>query len=397
MARITDTHPSDWRYVSEGGATVVFSYIGDNDFQFNNTVLRLRKKALIHDGKPTEDPIIEFQRRCTSRLIPLVHLPRLDIALLDKEWLESFVALHDSARPEDRRAKDSIDVTSQMAVLATDLVGGDWIAVEIKPKWAFLPSPKYLSPETDSVKTKTCRFCMHSRVRGSRGEAQAVGYCPLDLFSGEEGRMRCAISNLWDAWMASDGAINNLKIFVRGILIRPSEARSMCKDDSRSISQTKDVREAFISALVPLLLGTPVLRTISHLQRTLDALDIEGLSKLCRDAEHDAAVLSEPTINDWDEFVSEYLSSKTSNLEPDIHVLRYHLLAYLLSATFKDCSLIIRLNHLDSESGNGVQLDRVSVIDLDKKSMTRIKQWERLDREIVEDYMKLGYQKICVE
>lgn len=387
--------PSDWRYVSEGGATVVFSYIGDNNPQFNNTVLRLRKKTpLVHDG--TEDPIIEFQRRCTSRLIPLVHLPRLDIALLDKEWLESLITLHDSARPEDRRAKGSIDVTSQMAVLATDLVGGDWIAVEIKPKWAFLPSPKYLSPGTDSVKTKTCRFCMHSRVRGSRGEAQAVGYCPLDLFSGEEGRMRCAISNLWDAWMASDGAINNLKIFVRGKLIRPSEARSMYKDDS-SISQTKDVKEAFISALVPLLLGTPVLRTIAHLQRTLDALDIEGLSKICRDAEHDAAVLSEPTINDWDEFVSEYLSSKTSNLEPGIHVLRYHLLAYLLSATFKDCSLIMRLNHLDSESGNGVQLDRVSVIDLDKKSMTRIKQWERLDREIVEDYMKLGYQKICVE
>jgi len=66
------------------------------------------------------------------KIDPLVHLPRLDIALLDKEWLESLVALHDSARPGDRRAKGSIDVTSQMAVLATDLVGGDWIAVEIK-------------------------------------------------------------------------------------------------------------------------------------------------------------------------------------------------------------------------------------------------------------------------
>ena len=64
---------------------------------------------------------------------------------------------------------------------------------------------------------------MYSRLRAEQGEKQAVGYCPLDLFSGEEERIKHAISNLWDAWITSDGAINNLKIFVRGNLIKPSE------------------------------------------------------------------------------------------------------------------------------------------------------------------------------
>ncbi|KAG6900402.1 hypothetical protein C0993_011095 [Termitomyces sp. T159_Od127] len=142
-ARVVDTLPHQWRYVSEGGATIVFSYVGPPNPQFDGTVLRLRKAALptadFHISSTDagtqdelDDPIIEFQQKCMERLIPLEHLPRLESVSVSCEWLESLISLHDAKRPKDRRAKDQIDVTRKKGVLATDLVGGDWVSVEIK-------------------------------------------------------------------------------------------------------------------------------------------------------------------------------------------------------------------------------------------------------------------------
>ncbi|KAK2466812.1 hypothetical protein APHAL10511_001070 [Amanita phalloides] len=313
-----DTKPGDWKYVSEGGATAVFSYIGPADPPFDGTVLRLRKAPRV--AADHDDPVI-YQERCTSRLISPVHLPRLESVLLDKEWVQRLIILHDGLRPVARRSKDGIDATHGRGVLATDLVGGDWIAVEIKPKWGFLPSGEYLSPETRPVKTKTCRYCMHSYLRAAKGEIQATNYCPLDLFSGEEKRVVQAISSLWDAWKLNDGEINNLKVFVRGSFIKPSEAPSMFAD---GVVQSIDVKEEFISALLTPLLETTVLKRISYLQRKLDPFDIEGLSKLWRSTaeEGTSSLFTEPTMDEWEEFVTIFLNSGTINSKPSPSHLR---------------------------------------------------------------------------
>ena len=50
-----------------------------------------------------------------------------------------------------------------------------------------------------------------------------MGYCPLDLFSGDRARVSKAVEDLWDAWIQTDGHINNLKVFVEGVLIKPSQ------------------------------------------------------------------------------------------------------------------------------------------------------------------------------
>jgi len=78
---------------------------------------------------------------------------------------------------------------------------------------------------------QTCRFCLHShfRVQTGHGKATVTDYCPLDLFSGDEDRLRRAIYSLWDAWIASDATANNLKIFVAGKYIRPSEVIAFFK------------------------------------------------------------------------------------------------------------------------------------------------------------------------
>ena len=142
MADVLDTNPNNWKYVSEGGATIVFSYVGPPHPKFDGTILRLRKtpvtlsrpKEYTQSDSESErdDPIIEYQSKCIERLIPPQYLPRLETVVLDRSWLEALVTLHDSARPEERREKGGIDLERKKGVLATDLVGGNWLAVEIK-------------------------------------------------------------------------------------------------------------------------------------------------------------------------------------------------------------------------------------------------------------------------
>lgn len=173
----------------------------------------------------------------------------------------------------------------------------------------------------------------------------------------------------------------------------------------------------FISSIVPLLVETPVLRTLAKLQRSLDVLDIEGLSKLWslslkQSTSEVSSVIEataeqlpligstspEPSIADWTEFVDEYLTSHKSldHSDPKLSNLRYYLLAYLLSATFKDCSIMLRTHqHKDSSSPEGVK-GTVTVIDLDPKSIGRLSKWEKLDREIVESYTGMEARK-CVD
>ena len=171
----TTTSPSDWRYVSEGGATIVFSYAGPPRPDFTRTVLRLRKSVthpppkpiqkpldlaeewgrkkedeieeawkahlILNEGAAEEateeeeepdDPTIEFQERVTSLLVPLEHLPRLEPVCVQRAWLQELARLSEPHRPPERSAKDAIDPLRRKAVLATDLVGGKGMAVEIK-------------------------------------------------------------------------------------------------------------------------------------------------------------------------------------------------------------------------------------------------------------------------
>lgn len=151
-ARVTDTLPTHWKYVSEGGATIVFSYHGPPNPEFDGTVLRLRKSIVPAAHKITrasdlvgqreqdlgdvheepDDPMIEYQTTCMERLIPPEHLPRLESVHVSQAWLEDLISLHDNNRPVDRRDRDQVDLTRTKGVLATDLVGGEWLAVEIK-------------------------------------------------------------------------------------------------------------------------------------------------------------------------------------------------------------------------------------------------------------------------
>lgn len=63
---------------------------------------------------------------------------------------------------------------------------------------------------------------MHVHLKVLQGDTDvSVGYCPLDLFSGNPERIKLALKSLWSSWVATDGTVNNWKMFVAGILVRP--------------------------------------------------------------------------------------------------------------------------------------------------------------------------------
>ncbi|KIY71032.1 hypothetical protein CYLTODRAFT_487537 [Cylindrobasidium torrendii FP15055 ss-10] len=418
---VLSTRPADWRYVSEGGATAVFSYVGPANASFDGMVLRLRKagvstpvleKVLSQEFEfgsaaqgaervdEPDDASIVFQEQCMEKLIPPVHLPRLSSVRVDQTWLEEFARFHNASRPLVRSVAGGIDPARTKAVLANDLVGGSGLAVEIKPKWSFLPNLKYLSDSTLPVKSRTCRFCMHSHIRDSNGEAVSIGYCPLDLFSNDPARMKKAVHSLYDNWVKSEGQVNNLKVFVKGKKISFKERFSMLQAGEES---DEELRETFSDAIMRLLVGTPVLQLLNRIQRTLDPLDIEGVWHLWRQAHPTSAHLAQneanPTLADWTAFIDSYHSRvHFTSEEPKVEDLRYHLIAYLLSATFKDCSIIVRMPLLDpARTLETVNQENVTIIDLDPKNMDRLKKWHDLDTIIAWEYSTIpeAERKTC--
>ena len=181
--------------------------------------------------------------------------------------------------------------------------------------------------------------------------------------------------------------------------------------------------DLFAKTLIRPLIETPVLRMLSDLQCNLDMLDIEGLSKLWRLVEssnplyrktflsqspevsssmlpctpigESSSFISspEPTLSDWVKFLDTYLSPTKPKLDhsnPFPENLRYYLLAYLLSATFKDCSIIVRLEFL--QTTEKMAPGSIAVIDLDPKRMDKLKGWEELDLKIASSYAN---GKVC--
>ncbi len=83
--------------------------------------------------------------------------------------------------------------------------------------------------------------------------------------------------------------------------------------------------------------------------------------------------------------------------------LRFRMAAYLLSASFKDCSVILRMPprppRTATSSGDEQRVTgRVTVIDLDVKSIGRLSKWAKLDREIVDAYRRdVAEPRLCVD
>lgn len=130
---LSQTSPTDWKYISEGGATAVFSYRGLPHPILTGKVLRLRKVSSQAGGTPIDIELaVTFQQKIISRLVDPTYLVDLQIVPLEAHWVETFSLYHESSRLPERRSTSTIDNSRRTAVLASDLVGGIPCAVEVK-------------------------------------------------------------------------------------------------------------------------------------------------------------------------------------------------------------------------------------------------------------------------
>lgn len=187
-------------------------------------------------------------------------------------------------------------------------------------------------------------------------------------------------------------------------------------------SDTSDFRSQITRQALSALLKSSVLQDLYKLQRNLDPLDNEGLFKLFdlylqaqnqgegaskhparekqgKKAKSERVTFDEhftqPTLKQWVAFVKEYnkdngrhgaaLAKKcfeTDELDPS--KLEYFLHAFLLSATFKDCSIIIRPS-----------TGKIMIIDTEPKQIKRIEKWRKQNQDMVNGYEEDGSK--CVD
>lgn len=98
--------------------------------------------------------------------------------------------------------------------------------------------------------------------------------------------------------------------------------------------------------------------------------------------------MHDPDMAEWTRFLSARAARATHSdaaVPETQEELRYRVAAYLLGASFKDCSIILRMP--PGGAGAGVEeRGTVTVIDLDVKGVDRLPRWVALDREIVDAY-----------
>ncbi|KPV76087.1 uncharacterized protein RHOBADRAFT_53078 [Rhodotorula graminis WP1] len=394
----------DWRYTAEGGANLVLSFSGTHTSPFAHHVLRLRKRKLTPTTRRADDAVpsdvdVDFGASVVAPLLGPTSVVDMRKVELERPWLDELVR----------------------ALREEDLVAGDGVlAVEIKPKWGFLPARSCLSPDTADIKSHYCRTCMHcyhkSRKSGDHAGSgdDDDGFCPLDLYSGDVHRTTSAVTQLYRSWKASNGSLNNLRVFYEGKRVSPDQfldshslhdvlARHASSIDG-ALSPDVDLDPAastFCTSLAHALVASPLLRTLAHFQSSLDALDIEGLAALLlahpatradlvAPADKAAAEVTklgaQPALAEWEAFIARLGPALSQGRDAAAVALREGpprdaVLAYLLSATLKDCSLIVRVPPRD---GSGAVT--VKAIDLDPKPIVRMGKYARLDGEIVQSW-----------
>ncbi|KAG5456188.1 MAG: inositol-pentakisphosphate 2-kinase-domain-containing protein, partial [Olpidium bornovanus] len=274
-------------------------------------------------------------------------------------FLETLADRIRPARPTKRLHRD-VDCSATWATLCADHTvftrhkGEPTLSVEIKPKWGFLPTSRFMHPELAPAKSATCRFCMHQALKYPDNPARRSAYCPMDLFSGDEGRMRKAVEDLQRTPQ------NNFRLYANGF---DRTSHHLC------------------AIVVSILRRERALEDLRELQRTLDALDVEGIAKVCDrwsgDPRFAEFLLREPSRDEWARTVRKYKSRDAGGQRPSgggggggggdggggglgamtLEEAFQRVREYLICATLKDCSVFISIQRAE-RCGGGEERER---------------------------------------
>lgn len=170
-------------------------------------------------------------------------------------------------------------------------------------------------------------------------------------------------------------------------------------------AEASDTGAALVDLLAPVVSTSPVLHRLRQLQSTFDPIDIEGVAQLLRKqcgvdlaacqakdsflaALQDAGLAGEPTRAELEALVDlapPPLQQQQQQQEGGFRQLdetsdvRSLLVAYLLSAAFKDCSFFITFTRRTSSGRRDVA---IKLVDVDLKSVCRLPHYYALDRKL---------------
>ncbi|KAI9256013.1 inositol-pentakisphosphate 2-kinase [Sporodiniella umbellata] len=347
MLHLTHWCNNDWSFVGEGNANIVLRYLG-NEKEWIGKVLRIKKgvKFQLSDAEYSQ----QFNQRIITRLLGSEFVLQYEIVKVSFEFLKAMMS---SIQRPEARLDTGVDLGSTAALVLKDLT--QFMTVELKPKWGFKPCSEFIKHL--DIKTNHCRFCMHSHYR----QLDIGDYCPLDLYSSERLRVGGAIRSL----LVSADLKKTLKVSV----------------GSRSKEEIEEI-------LTEVFIQDPLLCKLKKLQQSLDSLDIEGILPLYEKYKPDRL-----SISAWEEVVQNYIKGSSQGLQK--------IYEYVLSMTFKDCSIIVSLKQVEFKGPKTIQIKGQyieydsKVIDVDCKDINKIPYWFELDKKIIENALNSKFNKLC--
>lgn len=193
-------------------------------------------------------------------------------------------------------------------------------------------------------------------------------YCPLDLYSNDRERVRKALHVL---------------------LYEPSMRKTLKLEGTNDLTTAEEILEN-------ILIEDPILGILKRLQASLDEIDVEGVHPLYLQQEKEALVTND--IEVWKQVISDFQARSFNN--PMEIEKRQRIYEYVLSMTFKDCSLMINVTEarnritdkktITLKDGSSYQYD-LKVIDTDLKNIEKIPYWYQLDQSIVQNAINTNF------
>ena len=374
--------PAHWAYHAEGAANMLVRYVGPHMWPFCNTlggdevmVLRIPKK--IHASDAEQVPAADiFLSQVLVHVLPSSSLPCMRRLDMDTSWLPFLQALADKCepvRPIFRKAAGGMDMSTPHIWMMRDdsrPLPQSRLVVEIKPKCGYLPS----LPTTRYPCKASMPKCHIQKLYQLGQKAQDANthewYNPLDLFSGDEGRIQRAVNALLDDWTHGSGYLH---MFVDG-------ARMSFGDIQEHIPWLQLPRRLSWRIAQILTENRHLLHTLAHQQQRLDPYDIEGIAQLWH-ARTGKPLNSTPveelpriTLADY-AFVAANSVPVVSS-DKDMH---YVMAAYLLAATLKDVTLFIPLDDVEGTPMYRANPIGARIVDLDAKRPSKLCQHARKD------------------
>lgn len=400
-----------WNYINEGNVHIVL--------QLTNTEHALR--LIKEDGKPT--PLLDVQN--STMFVNLVMTPLLncktnyqEIIHLPGEELSQLSQVLQDQRPENRRFKSKLStfaIKTMNLTMLSPLCHANY-CVEIKPKEGFLAS---------SLKSLSrCYYCLNQYLKLDLHQIDKRSkYCPLDLFSGEQKRMKKALVNL------ISNPQNNFKIFKNGkIVFNENSEFHDVEDVVKSMSAFKSINQ-FLDFLIEALLScnnrhtnlieTPEILQESttsdnclesaHLQECNDYKNLTLLHKLLRIQKlSDVLNIDFTSLGHGKEYVEKIIDKIQRGIDLNIEVDRelFYNLAdpvhlAMISAVAKDCSIMISFSTEYVENYPYIYVDsktipyRVSITDLEPKNVESLLRRKKTESKIIDAFKKYLNRKIA--